>query len=77
MVDFDCKAAGDFWNLSSYARNVVYPCMRVAPNDERPFGSERLIDGAQLSDLLRTLKLGVRTELVETVIVKADWFARL
>jgi restriction system protein len=36
-----------------------------------------LIDGDQLCDLLRQLKLGVRTELVERVVVAAGWFKEL
>jgi restriction system protein len=36
-----------------------------------------LIDGDQLCDLLKRLKLGVQTEMVERMIVDQDWFARL
>lgn len=36
-----------------------------------------LIDGDLLCDLLRSLKLGVRTEIVERVVVDSDWFSRL
>ncbi|WP_043540240.1 restriction endonuclease [Salinarimonas rosea] len=36
-----------------------------------------LIDGDQLCELLRSLKLGVRTELVETINVDLDWFSKL
>jgi restriction system protein len=36
-----------------------------------------LIDGDQLCDLLRQLKLGVQTEMVERVAVAADWFKDL
>jgi restriction system protein len=36
-----------------------------------------LIDGDQLCDLLKDLKLGVRTELVEQVNVETDWFNSL
>jgi restriction system protein len=36
-----------------------------------------LIDGDQLCDLLRQLKLGVRTEMVERVTVASDWFKDL
>lgn len=36
-----------------------------------------LIDGDQLCDLLRQLKLGVRTELVEKMTVDTDWFAKI
>jgi len=32
------------------------------------------VDGDQLLDLLKRLKLGVRTELVESVAVDAAWF---
>jgi len=34
-----------------------------------------LIDGDQLCDLLKSLSLGVRVEMVEDVIVHEDWFA--
>jgi restriction system protein len=33
-----------------------------------------LIDGDQLCDLLKDLKLGVRTEMVEQVSVEPGWF---
>lgn len=36
-----------------------------------------LIDGTELCLLLKNLKLGVRTELVESVIVDRDWFAQV
>ena len=36
-----------------------------------------LIDGDQLCDLLRQLKLGVKTELVEQMSVDNDWFGKL
>jgi restriction system protein len=36
-----------------------------------------LIDGDQLCDLLKDLKLGVRTEMVEQVKVEPNWFAQL
>jgi restriction system protein len=36
-----------------------------------------LIDGDQLCDLLRQLKLGVRTELVEKMTVDGEWFEKL
>jgi restriction system protein len=36
-----------------------------------------LIDGDQLCDLLKDLKLGVRTEMVEQVNVETDWFNSL
>lgn len=36
-----------------------------------------LIDGMQLAELLKRLKLGVKTELVEHVIIESDWFERL
>jgi restriction system protein len=36
-----------------------------------------LIDGDQLCDLLKELKLGVRTELVEQMTVELQWFADL
>jgi restriction system protein len=36
-----------------------------------------LIDGDQLCDLLKQLKLGVRTEMVEKMTVEPPWFDRL
>lgn len=36
-----------------------------------------LIDGDQLCDLLRELKLGVRTEMVEKMTVDGEWFRKL
>jgi restriction system protein len=36
-----------------------------------------LIDGELLCDLLKDLKLGVRTEMVEQVTVESNWFADL
>ena len=36
-----------------------------------------LIEGDSLCDLLKSLKLGVTTEMVERVVVEADWFARV
>ena len=36
-----------------------------------------LIDGDQLVDLLKDLKLGVETELVERVTVKREWFEQI
>ena len=33
-----------------------------------------LVDGEQLTDLLHSLKLGIRTLRVERVIVEPDWF---
>jgi restriction system protein len=36
-----------------------------------------LIDGDNLCDLLKTLKLGVSTELVERIVVQGDWFSRV
>ena len=36
-----------------------------------------LIDGDYLCDLLKTLKLGVRTEVVERVVVDPDWFSTM
>jgi restriction system protein len=36
-----------------------------------------LIDGDQLCDLLRQLKLGVKTELVEQMSVDNEWFGKL
>ncbi len=36
-----------------------------------------LIEGDSLCDLLKSLKLGVTTEMVERIVVEADWFARV
>lgn len=36
-----------------------------------------LIDGDTLCDLLKGLKLGVATEMVERVVVDAEWFSRV
>jgi restriction system protein len=36
-----------------------------------------LIDGDFLCDLLKQLKLGVNTELVERVVVDEDWLAKV
>ena len=36
-----------------------------------------LIEGDTLCDLLKSLKLGVATEIVEIVVVDADWFANV
>lgn len=36
-----------------------------------------LIDGEQLCELLKNLKLGVATKMVEEVSVEADWFAQI
>ncbi|ESY01570.1 restriction endonuclease [Mesorhizobium sp. LNJC399B00] len=36
-----------------------------------------LIDGEQLCDLLKQLKLGVSTEMVEKVLVDPSWFSRV
>ena len=33
-----------------------------------------LVDGEQLTDLLRNLKLGIRTQRVERLIVEPEWF---
>lgn len=36
-----------------------------------------LIDGDRLADMLKALKLGVRTELVERVVVDESWLGSL
>jgi restriction system protein len=36
-----------------------------------------LIDGDQLCDLLKQLRLGVRTEMVEKMVVESGWFESL
>jgi restriction system protein len=46
--------------------------MREATRDGAP--AIDLIDGEQLAALLKKLRLGVRTELVEHVTVDHDWF---
>lgn len=48
---------------------------REATRDGAP--AIELIDGDQLCELLRQLKLGVKIELVERVIVDEEWLARL
>ena len=48
---------------------------REATRDGAP--AIELIDGDQLCDLLRQLKLGVKIELVERVVVDEDWLARV
>jgi restriction system protein len=46
--------------------------LRVATRDGAP--AIDLINGDQLCDLLKQLKLGVRTEMVEKMIVEPGWF---
>lgn len=48
---------------------------REATRDGAP--AIELIDGDQLCDLLRQLKLGVKIELVERVVVDEDWLAKV
>lgn len=48
---------------------------REATRDGAP--AIELIDGDQLCDLLRHLKLGVKIELVERVIVDEEWLAKV
>jgi len=36
-----------------------------------------LMDGDQLADKLKELRLGIRTEMVESVDVDADWFRNI
>jgi restriction system protein len=36
-----------------------------------------LIDGDQLCDLLKDVKLGVRTEMVEQINLEPNWFAEV
>jgi restriction system protein len=48
---------------------------REATRDGAP--TIELIDGDHLCDLLRTLKLGVETQLVEHMIVDHDWFNQI
>lgn len=48
---------------------------REATRDGAP--AIELIDGDELCDLLRQLKLGVKTELVERVIVDEDWLTKV
>ncbi len=49
--------------------------LREATRDGAP--AIDLIDGEQLVALLRKLKLGVETQMVERVTVKREWFAGL
>jgi len=48
---------------------------REATRDGAP--AIELIDGDQLCDLLKDLKLGVRTELVEKMTIEPNWFENL
>jgi restriction system protein len=48
---------------------------REATRDGAP--AIELIDGEQLCDLLKQLKLGVSTELVEKVVVDEGWFSKI
>jgi restriction system protein len=49
--------------------------LREATRDGAP--AIDLIDGDQLCDLIKQLKLGVRTEMVEHIIVDSFWFAKV
>ena len=46
---------------------------REATRDGAP--AIHLIEGDQLCDLLKQLKLGVKTEMVESMTVDPQWFA--
>jgi len=48
---------------------------REATRDGAP--AIELIDGDQLCDLLKQLKLGIRTEMVEKMTVESAWFDSL
>ena len=48
---------------------------REATRDGAP--AIELIDGDQLCDLLKQLKLGIRTEIVEKMTVEPAWFDSL
>ena len=48
---------------------------REATRDGAP--AIELIDGDQLCDLLKQLKLGIRTEMVEKMTVEPAWFDSL
>jgi restriction system protein len=48
---------------------------REATRDGAP--AIELIDGDQLCDLIKQLKLGVRTEMVEKMTVEPAWFDSL
>jgi len=48
---------------------------REATRDGAP--AIELIDGDQLCDLLKQLKLGIRTEIVEKMTVELTWFDSL
>ena len=49
--------------------------LREATRDGAP--AIDLIDGEQLVALLRKLKLGVKTEMVERITVEPEWFKGL
>ena len=48
---------------------------REATHDGAP--AIDLIEGDTLCDLLKNLKLGVATEMVERVVIDTDWFAKV
>jgi len=59
---------GLFVTTGTFTREAT----REAPgNGETPID---LTDGDQLADKLKELRLGIRTEMVESVKVDADWF---
>src|SRR6185312_4449923 len=58
--------------LSDQVSATTPDAKREATRDGAP--AIELIDGDQLCDLLKQLKLGVRTELVEKMTVEPAWF---
>ncbi|MCZ2156997.1 MAG: restriction endonuclease [Bryobacterales bacterium] len=62
---------GLFITTSSYAPDAQKEATRDGP------AAIDLIDGEQLCELAKNLKLGVTTKMVEEDSVEADWFARI
>lgn len=59
---------GLFLTTGTFTREAMREATRAgAPPIE-------LVDGAQLADMLKDLKLGIQTEAVERVTVNTDWF---
>jgi restriction endonuclease Mrr len=73
---FSCRAAG-FSGVrvptSTGAQFVAADFKNEATRDSAP--AIDLIDGGQLCELLKSLKLGVTTKMVEEVTVVPEWFA--
>lgn len=62
---------GLFITTGTFIRNAI----KEATKDGAP--PIDLIDGELLCDKLKEFKLGVQTELIESVTVKSDWFINL